>query len=200
MLVETDHLFLKPLPNQATPTTPVGFGFYYMTYKYDPPKLRPVIAKYHDPTQVDPVGPSPVIIHKDLLARLVDPWWELCLELKRDPEANRAFGWVLEMWGWALSAAKAGVRHLVVPELQAEPGGVGIAPIDRYYLYHYTFDLDMGGGWKWSKRQYMSRYPPEIRPPPRHAQRSSIKFVQMMNQAMAALTPWSPRNRGPHPR
>ena len=48
-IVETDHLLLRPPPNRATEATPVGFGFYYMTYKYDPPKLRPVVAKYHDP-------------------------------------------------------------------------------------------------------------------------------------------------------
>ena len=51
-IVETDHLFLKPVPNMASPTTPVAFGFYYMTYKYDPPKLKPVIARYHDPEKV----------------------------------------------------------------------------------------------------------------------------------------------------
>ena len=49
---------------------PSGFGFYYMTYRYDPPKLRPVVAKYHDPDAVDPVGPSPVVISKRMLQRV----------------------------------------------------------------------------------------------------------------------------------
>jgi hypothetical protein len=62
---------------------------------------------------VDPVGPSPLIIHKSQLAELLDPFWNLCLELKRDQQANAAFGWVLEMWAWALAAARAGVRHQV---------------------------------------------------------------------------------------
>ena len=61
---------LSPLPNTATETKPVGFGFYYMTYKYDPPKLRPVVQKYHDPDGVDAVGPSPVIIHKRQLVEV----------------------------------------------------------------------------------------------------------------------------------
>ena len=120
-IVETDHLLLRPLPNRATEQQPVGFGFYYMTYKYDPPKLRPVVAKYHDPESVDPVGPSPVIISKRMLARVVEPWWQLCLTLKRDPEADRAFGWVLEMWGWTLATARLGIRHIVNKQLQAEP-------------------------------------------------------------------------------
>ena len=71
MLAETDHLLLQPLPNMATESSPVAFGFYYMTYKYDPPKLRPVVAKYFDPDKVDPVGPSPLIIHKAQLASQV---------------------------------------------------------------------------------------------------------------------------------
>ena len=53
-IMETDHLLLKPLANTATPKRPIGFGFYYMTYRYDPPKLRPVVAKYHNPEAVDP--------------------------------------------------------------------------------------------------------------------------------------------------
>ena len=27
-----------------------------MTYRYDPPKLKPVIAQYHNPDEVDPSG------------------------------------------------------------------------------------------------------------------------------------------------
>ena len=96
---------MSVFPRPAVPTTPVAFGFYYMTYKYDPPKLKPVVAKYHDPEQVDPVGPSPVVISKDLLRELARPWWELCVRLKRDGEADRAFGWVLEMWAWSLASA-----------------------------------------------------------------------------------------------
>ena len=79
-----------------------------MTYRYDPPKLKPVIAKYHNPDEVDPVGPSPVIISKAQLRQVARPWWELCLTLKRDKEANEKFGWVLEMWGWALATARLG--------------------------------------------------------------------------------------------
>ena len=30
----------RPLENTATEVQPLGFGFYYMTYKYDSAKLR----------------------------------------------------------------------------------------------------------------------------------------------------------------
>jgi hypothetical protein len=193
-IMETDHLLLRPVPNEATRTTPVGFGFYYMTYKYDPRKLRPVVAKYHDPEAVDDVGPSPVIIHKEQLRELAEPWWRLCLTLKQDREADAAFGWVLEMWGWALNAARLGVRHKVLRTFQAEPGGPGIPNLEAYYIYHYTFDLEVWN-WKWSKRHFMSSYPPPIEQPPRGAQRSTPRFVKMMNEAMGALQPWRPMRR-----
>ena len=120
-VIETDHLLLRPPRNRATEASPVAFGFYYMTYKYDPPKLRPVIAKYHDPEKVDAVGPSPVVISKATLAKLVDPWWEMCLTLKRDRQADAAFGWVLEMWGYTIAARRLGISHLVWQDFQAAP-------------------------------------------------------------------------------
>mmetsp|Transcript_31262 Transcript_31262/g.95607 ORF Transcript_31262/g.95607 Transcript_31262/m.95607 type:complete len:224 (+) Transcript_31262:887-1558(+) len=197
-VMETDHLLLKPPPNTATPTSPVAFGFYYMTYKYDPPKLRPVVKRWFDPDNVDPVGPSPLIIHKAQLASLLDPFWQLSLELKRDKEANVAFGWVLEMWAWALAAARAGVKHQVLKTFQAEPGGVGINELNLYYIYHYTFDLDVAG-WKWSKRVFMGSYPPKLSDPPQRGPRQSIRtFVSMVNEAIDSFgNTWRP---GPKPR
>ena len=135
----------------------------------------------------------PTPLPTDLFGRQVDPWWQLCLTLKRDREANQAFGWVLEMWGWALAAAHAGVKHIVLREFQAEPGGMGIGTLDAYYLYHYTFDLEIPGGWRWSKRVFMGGYPQPIPDPPaRRAQRSVHTFVRMMNEAMHAIAPWRP--------
>lgn len=68
-VIETDHLLLRPPRNRATEASPVAFGFYYMTYKYDARKLGPVIRRWHDPDDVDPVGPSPLIVHKVRLPR-----------------------------------------------------------------------------------------------------------------------------------
>ena len=152
---------------------------------------------------MDPVGPSPVIIAKAQLASLVDPWWALCLQLKRDRDADRAFGWVLEMWAWALTAARAGVRHTVLSALQAEPGNAGIRDLERFHIYHYTFDLAVSPGfawgsssrqpeWQWSKRHFMGNYPPRIKPPRSGAAGSTTRFIEMMNEAMDALSPWRP--------
>ena len=117
----------------------------------------------------------------------------MCLTLKRDREADKAFGWVLEMWGWSLATARMGIRHLVVPELQAEPANSGIHNLDRYFIYHYTFDLKTGP-WSWSKRVHMGRYPEPLPTPPANAASSSKTFVEIMNRAMRSLPDWGSRN------
>ena len=120
--------------------------------------------------------------------------YDLSVELKHDREADAAFGWVLEMWGWTLNAAQAGVRHKVIKTLQAEPGGPGIPFLDPYYIYHYTFDLAYRQ-WTWSKRTFMGNYPPRLDPPPQGSLSSSRTFVTMMNQAIDALQPWHAKRR-----
>ena len=84
----------------------------------------------------------------------------------------------------------------------AEPGGVGIPNLMDYYIYHYTFDLDVKGGWMdkgaqwfWSKRRFMMQYPPRLTQPPSRAQRSVLTFVQMMNEGIASVPEWRPAGR-----
>ena len=50
----------------------------------------------------------------------------LSLALKLDPVADRRFGWVLEMWGYSIAAAKLRVLHDVLSHFQVE-GGAGIS-------------------------------------------------------------------------
>ena len=66
LIAETDHIFMTEPPNRATPTVPACFPFGYMNAKA--PELKPVVARFvDDPEAVDPCGPSPVLIHVDLL-------------------------------------------------------------------------------------------------------------------------------------
>ena len=83
MLIETDHMLMMAPPNFATPEKPVGFGFYYMIGT--DPKLQPVAEKFLRPgipvTEVDNVGPSPIIITKSMLERVARPWCARGLQL-----------------------------------------------------------------------------------------------------------------------
>lgn len=75
---------------------------------------------------------------------------------------------------------------------QAEPGGVGIDELSMYNIYHYTFDLDVAQ-WAWSKRRFMTSYPPRLTDPPdrgltdppdRRPRASVRTFVSMINEAI----------------
>ena len=60
---------MREPPNRATETTPACFPFGYMNAKAA--ELRPTVARFvNDPDTVDPCGPSPVLIHVDMLRRL----------------------------------------------------------------------------------------------------------------------------------
>ena len=111
-----------------------------------PPRVR---AGADNPEVVDPCGPSPVLIHLPQLRRLTPEWLQLSFELKRDPEADKQFGWVLEMWGYTLAATRLGIRHLVWKEFQAEPSSLWNSDLEGGpHIYHYTFGLAA-----WSKRR-----------------------------------------------
>ena len=111
-------MMMRVFPNLATPDRPVGFGFYYMLGM--DPKLKPVVEKFLDPSisaeTVDAVGPSPILIHKPLLQKVARPWWDMSQRMQKDPDAQRIFGWVLEMWGYNLAVRNMGIRHTVSKE------------------------------------------------------------------------------------
>lgn len=96
-IAETDHVFMKPLRNLATATTPVAFGFGYM---YCSAAHQALIDRFSPGTSwrdVQPVGPSPLLVSKRMLADVAPLWYNLSLKLKRDKSADVLFGWVLEM-------------------------------------------------------------------------------------------------------
>ena len=90
LIAETDHIFMTEPPNKATPTMPACFPFGYMNSKA--PELRPIVARFvDDPDHVDPCGPSPVLIHVDLLRRLTpeqraERWRRRTPLLDEDPD------------------------------------------------------------------------------------------------------------------
>ena len=94
---------------------------------------------------MQPIGPSPVIIHKPALKRITPLWLNLSLALKLDPDADHRFGWVLEMWGYSIAAAQLGIQHALNRNFQIE-GGAGIsarAGLDRgAFIFHYTYGIE----------------------------------------------------------
>ena len=74
-------------------------------------------------------------------------------------------------------------------------GAACIAYLDNYYIYYYTFDIDVPAGWRsreryfWSKRRFMEATPAA---PCRTAvvSKSTHAFVKLMNDAILSWTRW----------
>uniref|UniRef100_A0ACD5VXC7 Uncharacterized protein n=1 Tax=Avena sativa TaxID=4498 RepID=A0ACD5VXC7_AVESA len=114
LMAEPDHIFVKPLPNLAYDNDPAAFPFFYIT----PSEHEKIIRKYYPEergpiTNVDPIGNSPVIIKKTLLEKIAPTWMNVSLQMKEDQETDKAFGWVLEMYAYAVASALHGVQHIL---------------------------------------------------------------------------------------
>ncbi|KAH0936846.1 hypothetical protein HID58_004307, partial [Brassica napus] len=137
LMAEPDHIFVNPLPNLAVGGSPAAFPFFYIT----PQKFKNIVRKYYPVemgpvTNIDPIGSSPVIISKKSLEKITPTWMNISLTMKHDPDTDKAFGWVLEMYGYAIASALHGVRHMLRRDLMLQP------PWDlstkAMFIIHYT--------------------------------------------------------------
>jgi hypothetical protein len=210
-VAETDHVLLRPLPNLATDTEAAAYSFHYMKASAAEEKHYRKHARLHPAlselpyTAIQPVGPSPLIIRKEDLARVTPLWLNLSLALKLDPDADARFGWVLEMWGYSIAAAAIGIRHTLIRSFQLEPGGgsAGLS-LDDGFIFHYTYGIELDssgrgvggiGEWSLDKRHYGGAYPPrELAMPPRRG--GIIPHIPgewlttAFNEATAGISSW----------
>ena len=204
-IAETDHVLMKPLPNLATEKKAAAFAFGYMHASYGHQALIDRFAPGVSYRNVQPVGPSPLIIHKPALRKLAPLWLNMSLRLKVDKEADSRFGWVLEMWGYSIAAAQLGITHEVVHTFQVE-GGAGISAksaMDRgTYIFHYTYGIEYTltgqrqgvnqiGEWSLDKRHYGAAYPPKnLQKPPEGASDGAVWLLDAFNEASANIPTW----------
>ncbi|XP_031113624.1 hydroxyproline O-arabinosyltransferase 3-like [Ipomoea triloba] len=201
LMAEPDHIFVRPLPNLVFGDYPVGFSFFYI----EPSKHERIIRKFFPEengpiTKIDPIGNSPVIIKKDLLEEIAPTWLNLSVRIKYDPEADETFGWVQEMYAYAVASALHGVQHLLREDFMIQP------PWDletrKKYILHFTYDLDYNakgemmpygvtGDWEFKKRSYFFAPPPRnFSLPPPGAPESVVTLIEMINEATANLPDW----------
>ncbi|VVA96995.1 unnamed protein product [Arabis nemorensis] len=184
LMAEPDHIFVNPLPNLAVGGYPAAFPFFYIT----PEKYENIVRKYYPAdmgpvTNIDPIGNSPVIISKESLEKIAPTWMNVSLTMKNDPDTDKAFGWVLEMYGYAIASALHGVRHILRKDFMLQP------PWDLStkgkFIIHYTYGCDYNmkgeltygkiGEWRFDKRSHLRGPPPKnISMPPRGAPESVI--------------------------
>jgi len=199
-IAETDHILLRDLPNRATPQLNVAFFFPYMSPV--PEQQARVVKRYYSGNHLDvqPVGPSPAIMHISSLKKLTPMWLDLSVKLKADHEADATFGWVLEMWGYSLACANLGIKNFVWQQLQIEPSSTWHQNVSAEdpYIYHYTFGVEYTmdgipvvgtvGEWSLDKRHYFGGYPPaNLDPPPECARECAWVWWRAFSEAIEQL-------------
>ncbi|CAF1921054.1 unnamed protein product [Brassica napus] len=200
LMSEPDHLIVKPIPNLAKDGYGAAFPFFYI----EPKKYEKVLRKYYSEergpvTDIDPIGNSPVIVGKEALKKIAPTWMNVSLAMKKDPEADKAFGWVLEMYAYAVSSALHGVSNILHKDFMIQPPWD--TEVGDKYIIHYTYgcDYDMKGKltygkvgeWRFDKRSYDSTPPPRnLTMPPPGVSQSVVTLVKMVNEATANIPNW----------
>ena len=105
-MIETDYVWMRPVPAPPTGSKPVAFHFHYINPMY--PGLGAVLGRMWpggDQTLIPCSGPAPVIITHADLVRLMPKWEEWAEWIENDPEAKQKLGWVREMYAWDAACA-----------------------------------------------------------------------------------------------
>ena len=148
-------------------------------------------------------------MHVENVKKLTPLWYQISVELKHDNAADRAFGWVLEMWGYSIACARVGVKHYVWQQFQIEPSATWHQNVSAEdpYIYHYTFGVEYSldgipvvgavGEWSLDKRHYFGGAPPkDLDRPPECAQECAWVWWRMFNEATHALGDMWPKTPG----
>lgn len=200
LMAEPDHIFVNPLPNLAHGKNPAGFSFFYIKPTEHVNIIRKFYPEENGPvTNIDPIGNSPVIIEKTLLEEIAPTWVNISLRMKDDPATDKAFGWVLEMYAYAVASALHGVRHTLRKDFMLQPPWD--LEVGRKFIIHYTYGCDYTmkgeltygkiGEWRFDKRSYLNGPPPRnLSLPPPGVPESVVRLVKMVNEATANIPDW----------
>jgi len=200
LMAEPDHVFVKPLPNLAHGDEPAAFPFFYIKPTDNEKILRKFFPEEKGPvSNIDPIGNSPVIIKKAQLEKIAPTWMNVSLKMKEDQETDKAFGWVLEMYAYAVASALHGVRHSLRKDFMIQPPWD--LKTDNTFIIHYTYGCDYSmkgqltygkiGEWRFDKRSYLQSPPPRnLCLPPPGVPESVVTLVKMVNEATANIPGW----------
>ncbi|KAJ1258281.1 hypothetical protein BS78_10G063300 [Paspalum vaginatum] len=200
LMAEPDHIIVKPIPNLSINGQAAAFPFFYI----EPQKYENVLRKFFPKdkgpiTKIDPIGNSPVIIGKESLGRIAPTWMNISIAMKKDPDADKSFGWVLEMYAYAVASALHGVGNILHKDFMIQPPWD--LEVRDAFIIHYTYgcDFDMKGKlmygkigeWRFDKRSYTQKPPPRNLPlPPNGVPQSVVTLVKMINEATASIPNW----------
>lgn len=179
LLLWSSRLSAHALPPHQIPlqtgNKPAAFPFFYI----NPKDHKELVRRYLDPLlgsitdeeieAMDPIGNSPNFISKSDLRKLAPLWANFTVRMKTDPDCDKAWGWVLEMYAYTVAAKGVGVSHDLFPKLAAQPPWD--TKLTGFYILHYTYGNDYTmdgvftpgkiGAWRFDKRSYMGSAPPK---------------------------------------
>ncbi|KAJ4792574.1 Hyp O-arabinosyltransferase-like protein [Rhynchospora pubera] len=200
LMAEPDHIIVKPIPNLSVDGQAAAFPFFYI----EPQKYEPVLRKFFPEDRgpintIDPIGNSPVIIEKKSLGKIAPTWMNISLAMKKDTDADKSFGWVLEMYAYAVASALHGVRSILHKNFMIQPPWD--LEVGDKFIIHYTYGCDYTmegkltygkiGEWRFDKRSYDNSPPPRNLPlPPKSVPESVVTLVTMVNEATANIPNW----------
>jgi len=161
-MIETDYVWMKPLPPPALGAKPQAFHFHYINPLY--PGLNTVIANMWggDQTTIPCSGPAPVLIKHGDLVKLMPRWEAHAAYIEGNEEAKQKLGWVREMYAYSIAAAETGVAHDVQEPrstlLISQPPND--EALSQASAFHYTWGAQFknsSGGvvWEFDKRPYV---------------------------------------------
>jgi hydroxyproline O-arabinosyltransferase len=157
---------------------------------------------------IAPIGNSPTFLSTALARRAIPEWQALSVAIFRDEQANKAWGWVQEMYAFAFALYNLGVRKtLLAPELAAQPPWDTEARAKQgegelFYMIHYTYGMDYArngshmrgsfGEWRFDKRTYAGKAPPRhLGAPPEAVANPHVRaLVSAINEATEAIPCW----------
>ena len=204
MMSEPDHLFLRPMPNLMQGDKPVAALFTYMKPFEYPDLVRKFVGpvSHKEITQIPQIGSSPAFISVQDFRRVATLWFNTTVTISNDAEAHKAWGWILEMYGYSLATYRAGVHQGldVNKDMLAEPPFdtklTGTPSGRAFYIMHLTYPqrYDKHGNftqkesemfWLFDKRSYMDRPPPRgLADPPEVVTNQLVRLIiKMENEA-----------------
>jgi len=205
LMAEPDHILLRPLPNRMRGQRPFAFPFFYIAP--NDPKYQAIARRFvgdvslKELEKIAPVGNAPTFLSREDLQKVAPAWYDMALDVYRDKEANKEWGWVQEMYAFAMTCYEQGLGEfdLDVDFMAQPPFDEKLAPFD---ILHYTFGQDFDeagrfvpgkvGFWHWDKRDWSARPPPVFsQPPPAGCQNElTVRLVEMINRATGDIECW----------
>uniref|UniRef100_A0A7R9VVW4 Hydroxyproline O-arabinosyltransferase-like domain-containing protein n=1 Tax=Chlamydomonas euryale TaxID=1486919 RepID=A0A7R9VVW4_9CHLO len=210
LMAEPDHVYIRPLKNFMTSESPAAFPFFY---------IEPAKKEYQDITmkftgqvsrteleQIAPIGNSPTFMTLEDMKTVMPLWMNISIAIFKDPDASKAWGWVQEMYGFAIGLFLGGIRHvdLYLHMMSQPPWDMNLeqSPGKPFYIIHYTYGMDYTlngdftpgkyGEWRFDKRTYAGQpIPRALGDPPKGMKNDLVRMlINSFNEATDATPCW----------